>query len=187
MSVFSDAYQRAVSLPILQPLRLARFAASNDDPSRRPTLVEAGIWIGGIPSRRCWRELREAGATIAVCLLREGPPPGWTASVEQLLWLPVTDNEAPNRDQLAAGCRFLDAARQEGRTVFVFCGAGMGRAPTLYLAWRTKRAGETLDAAIERLRTARAVLRLTARQLAALRAWSTEPRGSARSPNPAPP
>ena len=102
----------------------------------------------------------------------EEPPPRWTADVEQLLWLPVVDNHAPNLGQLAAGCCFLDAAREQGRTIFVYCGAGMGRAPTLYLAWRARRAGETLDEEIARLRAARPVLRLTAGQLAALHSWS---------------
>jgi len=173
VSLFSEAHRIGVSLPILRAWRLSRLAACNDSAARRPTLVEPGIWIGGIPSRRRWRELRAAGVTAAVCLLREEPPPRWTADVEHLLWLPVVDNHAPNQGQLAAGCCFLDAAREQGRTIFVFCGAGMGRAPTLYLAWRARRAEEALDVEIARLRAARSVLRLTAGQLAALHSWST--------------
>ena len=181
VSLLSDAHRVAISLPILREWRLSRLAGDNDGVARRPTLVEPGIWVGGIPSRRCWRELREAGVTAAVCLLQEGPPPRWMTSLEQLLWLPVLDNHAPNHEQLAAGCCFLDAAREHGRTALVFCGAGMGRAPTLYLAWRARRVGETLNAAIERLRSARSVLRLTTRQVGALQSWFADPRGTARS------
>jgi Dual specificity phosphatase, catalytic domain len=172
---------KLTALPIVRAWRLSRLAACNDGAARRPTLVEPGIWLGGIPSRRRWRALRDAGVTDAVCLVEEGPPPRWMSSAEQLLWLPVVDNHAPNREQLAAGCGFLDGAREQGRTVFVFCGAGLGRAPTLYLAWRATRPGETLDAAMARLHTARSGLRITGRQLAALHAWSADPRGTGRA------
>ena len=172
MSLFSAAHEIAVSLPTLSGWRLSLRAVRNDLGSYRPTRVEPGIWIGGVPSRRRWRELRGAGVTAAVCLLREGPPPRWTGSGEQLLWLPVTDEHAPSQQQLATGCAFLDAAREQGRTVFIFCRAGVGRAPTLYLAWRARSGVETLDAAIARLRAARPGLSLTPRQLTALRSWS---------------
>src|SRR6266516_967056 len=87
VSLYSEARRIGVSLPILRAWRLSRLAVCNDSAARRPTLVEPGIWIGGIPSQRRWRELRAAGVTAAVCLLMEEPPPRWTADVEQLLWL----------------------------------------------------------------------------------------------------
>ena len=175
MTLLSESHRIVISLPIVRTARLALLAARNDSAVRRPTLVEPGIWVGGIPSRRCWHELCRAGVTAAVCLLREGPPPRWTTSVEQLLWLPVADRHAPTPEQFAAGWGFLDMTREQGRTILIFCGAGMGRAPTLYCAWRARRAGESLDAAIGRMCAARPVVSLTRRQLAALRSWSASP------------
>ena len=175
MTLFDASHRIVISLPIVRTARLSLLAARNDSAARRPTLVEPGLWIGGIPSGRCWHELCRAGVTAAVCLLREGPPPRWMTSVEQLLWLPVADRAAPTPEQVAAGCRFLDTMREQGRTILIFCGAGMGRAPTLYVAWRVRRAEETLDAAIGRTCAARSVVSLTPRQLAALRSWSESP------------
>ena len=172
VTLYREAHRVAVALPILRGWRLWLRAVRNDSASCRPTLVEPGVWVGGIPSPRRWRELREAGVTAAICLLREGPPPRWTSAVEQLLWLPVVDEHAPTQEQVATGCAFLDLTRAQGRGMFIFCRGGMGRAPTLYLAWRVRRAGETLDAAIARIRLARPGLCLTARQVAALRSWS---------------
>lgn len=172
MTIFAEARRIAISLPILRAVRLSLWSQRNDNPARRPTLVEPGIWIGGIPSRRCWHELCRGGVTAAVCLLREGPPPRWTTSVEQLLWLPVTDHYAPTPEQFTAGCDFLDRRHAQGSSSFIFCGAGMGRAPTLYAAWRARRTGEPLDAAIEKMCAARPVVSLTRRQVAALHSWS---------------
>ncbi|HWC73090.1 MAG TPA: dual specificity protein phosphatase [Gemmatimonadales bacterium] len=140
----------------------------------RPTEVEPGGWISGVPSQSTWRTLETAGVTHVVSLLGEHTPPRWLESAASVLWLPVRDRKAPTLSQLRAGVEFLEAARAAGHRVLVFCGTGSGRAPTMYAAWLLARDGGTPHQVIEALHARRAVVLPTPKQLAALEAWTSE-------------
>jgi len=138
---------------------------ANESLLRQPTEVEKGLWVGGVPLPRRWRELQVAGVGRVVTLLGEAAPAPWLASAESLLWLPVRDNHPPTMDQLRAGCAFLDAGRNGGR------------ATTLYLAWRIATTGEPLQGALAALRRQRPIADPTRRQLESLRQWEDERQG----------
>ncbi len=150
---------------------------SNEAPPRRPSEVEDGVWVGGVPLPRRWRALQVAGVKRVVTLLGEAAPAPWLGSAESLLWLPVRDNQPPTMDQLRRGCAFLDSARREGPGTLISCGAGIGRASTLYLAWRIATTGEPLQQALDALRRRRPVAAPTPRQLESLRQWEEELQG----------
>jgi hypothetical protein len=152
---------------------VAWLSMRNERGGNRPTEVESGCWIGGVPSRRYWRELEAAGVTHVVSLVGEAPPPAWLAAAA-VLWLPVRDRAGPTWAQLRAGVDFLDAARASSRRVFVFCGTGSGRAPTLYAAWLVARDGGTPAAAVKALHERRPRTAPTLRQMAALESWASE-------------
>ena len=159
------------------PLRTWRvywLGRGNESPRRQPTAVENGLWVGGVPLPRRWRELQVAGVSRVVTLLGEAAPPPWLDSAEALLWLPVRDNYPPTMDQLRVGCRFLDAGRNSGLGTLISCGAGIGRAATLYLAWRISTTGEALDVALAALRSRRSIADPTPRQMDSLRQWEEE-------------
>ncbi|HLZ44683.1 MAG TPA: dual specificity protein phosphatase [Gemmatimonadales bacterium] len=143
----------------------------NELSGNRPTEVEPGYWIGGEPTPRRWRELGNAGVTHVVSLVGETPPPGWLASAATVLWLPVRDRAAPTAAQLRIGVEFLEAARAAQRSAFVYCGSGVGRSATLYLAWLVAREGGTVMEMLETLRLRRPVVAPTGRQMAALESW----------------
>ena len=159
-------------LPLVRAAWAGWLRIRNDLRGNRPTEVESGCWIGGMPSRRRWRELEAAGVTHVVSLVGEASPPTWLASAATVLWLPVCDRAAPTLAQLRAGIEFLDAARVANGRVLVCCGAGLGRAPTLYAAWLLARQGLTPTAALDRLRERRPIAAPTPRQLAALESWA---------------
>jgi len=149
----------------------------NESPRRRPTEMEDGVWVGGVPLPRRWRVLQAAGVTRVVTLLGEASPAPWLRSAESLLWLPVPDNHAPTMEQLRRGCAFLDSARSsDGPATLISCGAGIGRASTLYLAWRMAT-GTPLERALDALRRRRPVVSPTRRQLDCLHQWGDELRG----------
>ncbi len=77
-------------------------------------------------------------------------------------------------DQLRRGCAFLDSARRDGPGTFISCGAGIGRASTLYLAWRIATTGETLQQALDALKRRRPIVDPTPRQLERLGQWEEE-------------
>lgn len=159
-------------MPVLRSLWLAVLRLRNEMPERRVTEVEPGVFVGGLPTRSRWAALHTAGVTHFVSLLAEVPPDPWLANAEAVLWLPVADTDAPSREQLRAGCDFLDAARVKGRSVFICCGSGMGRAPTLYLAWRLSREPRDVTSTISAVRIARPVVNPTVRQCEALERWA---------------
>ena len=140
----------------------------------RPTQIEPGGWLAGVPSRRVWRDLETAGVTHAVSLVGEHAPPGWLESAAGVLWLPVRDRAAPTLVQLRAGVEFLEAARTAGQRVVVFCGTGSGRAPTLYASWLLAREGGTPTQVVAALHARRSLVLPTPRQMGALEAWASE-------------
>ena len=154
---------------------------ANESPVRQPTEVEKGVWVGGIPLPRRWRQLQVAGVGRVVTLVGEAAPVPWLASAESLLWLPVPDNHPPTMDQLRVGCAFIDAGRngggRGGPATLISCGAGIGRATTLYLAWRIATTGEPLQEALAALRRRRPIADPTRRQLESLRQWEEERQG----------
>ena len=161
----------------LRTLWVHWLARSNEAPERRPSEVEEGIWVGGIPLPARWRALEAAGVTRVVTLVGEAAPRPWLSSAESLLWLPVHDNHAPTMDQLRRGCAFLDSARRDGPATLISCGAGIGRASTLYLAWRIATTGEPLQDALNALKQRRPIVDPTPRQLERLGQWEEELRG----------
>jgi hypothetical protein len=168
--------RRIRRLPFLWALRLARLRAANEAPDRRPTEVEPGLFVGGIATRERWVALRAAGVTHVVTLLAETPPDPWLANAEAILWLPVVDRHPPSQAQLQAACAFLDAARARGGGVFIQCGLGMGRAPTVYLAWRARVARLDVATALRAVQQTRYIVHLTVSQREALERWVTDER-----------
>jgi hypothetical protein len=160
-------------VPLVREAWAMSLRVRNEWSGNRPTQVEAGCWLGAVPSRRRWRELEAAGVTHVVSLIREGAVPSWLASAAMVLWLPVPDRSAPTAAQLRAGVEFLDAAHASQQRVLVFCGSGKGRAPTLYAAWLLAREGISAAQAVEMLHERRPLVMPTSRQLAALQTWAT--------------
>lgn len=145
----------------------------NELPWRRPTRVEEGLWLGGVPTERRWRWLRARGVSRFLSVLGEAPPPAWLDDADDGLWLRVPDRNAPTADDLRRAVTFIDNSLSDQHTLFVFCGSGIGRAPTVYLGWRVPSAVE-LEPAIERLQGLRSIASLTSAQRAALHSWAAQ-------------
>ncbi len=159
--------------PGVRALRFARLRRRNESADRAPSEVEPGLWLGGVPSRRTWTALEGRGVTRVLSLFAEERPEAGLAGVAVLLWLPVPDREAPTAAQLASGCHFLHEGRRRREGTFVYCGSGMGRAPTMVAAWRIRERGEDAASAIAALRAVRPVVDPTAAQRDALAAWQS--------------
>ena len=90
--------------------------------------VDAKLWRGGAPSELGYRNLAAAGTTTVIDLRAEDGLEADQAIVEslgmRLIRIPVRDGQTPSSSQIAA---FLEATQQSEGTVFVHCGAGVGR------------------------------------------------------------
>jgi hypothetical protein len=147
----------------------------NELPWRRPTNVEEGIWVGGVPTVLRWRWLRARGVSRFVSLLGEVAPPAWLAGADDALWLRVPDRNAPSVEDLRHAMQFLDESRSLGAGVLVFCGSGVGRAPTAYVAWCVRRGAEP-SAALRHLQSIRPITSPTTLQRTALAGWASPDR-----------
>ena len=90
--------------------------------------VDGKLWRGAAPSEEGYRNLAAAGTTTIVDLRAEEGLEADNALVEslgmRLIRIPVRDGQTPSSSQIAA---FLEATQQSEGTVFVHCGAGVGR------------------------------------------------------------
>lgn len=104
-------------------------------PLRRVSQITPHLHVGGQYRRRGWPRLASRGITAVVNARIEFDdndagiaPPGY-------LHLPIVDNDAPTLEQLRAGAGFIAEQVAEGGVVYVHCGSGTGRAPTLAAAY----------------------------------------------------
>ena len=90
--------------------------------------VDNKLWRGAAPTETGYRNLAAAGTTTIVDLRAEEGLEADNALVEslgmRLIRIPVRDGQTPSSSQIAA---FLEATQQSEGTVFVHCGAGVGR------------------------------------------------------------
>ena len=90
--------------------------------------VDDKVWRGAAPTTEGYRNLARSGVTTVVDLRAEEGIEGDIRSVTDLgmkmVRIPMRDGQVPSTDEVEA---FLDATGQAPGTVFVHCGAGVGR------------------------------------------------------------
>lgn len=98
--------------------------------------IDDVVWRGANPSRSGYRALAGAGVTVVVDLRAEDDAAEHDAFVEGLgmrvVHLPIRDGQTPSSDDVG---RFLTVVRESRGTVFVHCGAGVGRTGAMAAAY----------------------------------------------------
>ena len=89
------------------------------------------------------------------------------------LYLPTVDDQAPTLEQLREGVTFIENEVSRGGAVYIHCGAGVGRAATMAVAYLIHR-GLMADEAWARVRRVRPFVRPTAAQIAQLERFAEQ-------------
>lgn len=136
------------------------------------TAVTPRLYVGGQFRPAQWVELHALGIRAVLSLQAEyvdqfhGPLP------EAVLRLDVQDFHPPAIDQIEAAADFITAQHQVGRTVFVHCHAGVGRAPLVAAAYLMRSQAYSVDDALAAVRQARPIIRPNRRQLQRLHEYA---------------
>jgi hypothetical protein len=115
-------------------------------PIRRVSQITPQLHVGGQYRRRGWPRLAARGLTAVVDVRVEFDDNDAGIAPPRYLYLPTVDDHPPTLEQLRAGAAFIAEEVGRGGGVYVHCGAGVGRAPTVAAAYLVS-AGLTPDQA----------------------------------------
>lgn len=114
--------------------------------------------------------LRKSGIHAVVNMRIEKDDAKLGLAPSQYCYLPTVDDEAPSLLHLQEGVQFIDRVIQDGGKVYIHCGAGVGRAPTMAAAYLIS-SGKNLSEALQMIKKARPFITITSPQMKALRVF----------------
>ena len=126
------------------------------------------LFLGGQHYRRGWQAMQAAGIT-AIVNLREAKFSDVKKGIggKRHLHLATVDNTPPTAADLMRGAAFVSDEIQRGGKVYIHCGVGVGRAPTMTAAC-LMTAGLSAEDALRQIKKTRPFIHLTAEQRRAL-------------------
>lgn len=142
-------------------------------PVRRYSQINPLLHVGGQHYPQGMAELRARGIRAVVNLRKEFDDAAAGISMDYYLHLRIRDNTAPDLDDLRAGVEFIQAQIGQGRGVYIHCGVGVGRAPTLAAAYLVST-GLSPDEAWDTLRAVRPFIWPNRRQRASVSQFARE-------------
>ena len=131
-----------------------------DRPIRSQCQVTDQLFVGPQFKQRGWRELQSWGITGVVNLRREFDDLSLSVAIPHYLHVPTTDDDSPAMSDLETGVAFITSQIENGGKVYIHCGAGVGRAPTMAAAYLVSQ-GDTPGQAFDRIRAVRSFIRPT--------------------------
>ena len=152
--------------------------------SLRYSQVTPHLYVGPQYGRRGKLALQRAGIKATVCLREEFNDEEHGLTLTDYSYLPVTDNTAPTLAQLDEGVVFIQRIIKAGGKVYVHCGSGVGRAPSIAAAYLIAE-GYPLDEAVAKMKRVRPFIRLLPVQLERLREYEIH-RAVKPTPEPVP-
>jgi len=138
--------------------------------SLRYSQVTPHLFVGPQYGRPGKSALQRAGINATVCLREEFNDEEHGLTLTDYCYLPVPDNTAPTLAQLDEGVAFIQRIIKAGGKVYVHCGSGSGRSPSLAAAYLIAE-GYSLDEAVAKIKQARPFIRLLPVQLERLREY----------------
>lgn len=108
--------------------------------------------------------LEEQGIHYCVNMRIERDDARFGLALPHYLYLPTIDDDAPSLDHLDQGVAFIQKAISEGGKVYIHCGAGVGRAPSMAAAYLMAN-GCDLEEALRLIKKVRPFIAITPKQM----------------------
>ena len=142
-------------------------------PALKYCRVTPNLFVGGQPRVRGMRKLERNGIHASVNLREESDDVARGVALRDHCHLPTPDDHAPSIHQLMEGVDFIRRVIDGGGKVYIHCGGGIGRAPTMAAAYLISK-GDSLENALEQIRAVRPFVNLTASQQKQLALFAKE-------------
>jgi len=117
------------------------------------------IYVGPQYRRAGKRRLLRMGINGSVNMRIEFDDAAHGLALEHYCHLPTVDDHAPTLDDLHQGVAFIHKVTAGGGKVYIHCGGGIGRAPTMAAAYFISQ-GLTSDEAISLIKKSRPFIRM---------------------------
>lgn len=140
---------RAVSLPWLTGRISLRYSR-----------ITPNLYIGPQYGQLGMKTLREAGVSASISLRAEYDDKEYGLAFPDYHHLPIVDNTAPTIEQLDQGVAFIKRVIGDGKSVYVHCGSGVGRAPTMVAAYLIAQEKLSVVDAIKKITETRPFIRI---------------------------
>lgn len=135
--------------------------------------VTPNLYVGPQFNARGKKFLELQGINGCVNMRIEKDDAQYGLALSQYLHLPTIDDDAPSLEHLEKGVDFIRQVISEGGKVYIHCGAGVGRAPSMAAAYLIAE-GHTLDEALALIRKVRPFITITPPQMAQLRCFEEQ-------------
>jgi predicted protein tyrosine phosphatase len=142
-------------------------------PIREVSEIQPRLHVGGQYRRRGWRRLESRGITAVVNMRIEVDDRQLGIAPERYLHLLVEDDHAPSLEQLRTGVDFITEEIEQGGSVYIHCGSGIGRAATMAAAYLVST-GLTEEDAWAHIRAVRPFIRPTQVQREQLQRYAAQ-------------
>jgi len=130
--------------------------------------VTPNLYVGSQHNYLGKRRLEQRGIQACVNMRVERDDAAFGLALNRYLYLPTVDDDAPSIEHLQKGVEFIREISQSGGKVYIHCGAGVGRAPTMAAAYLLTE-GYSLDEALALIRKARPFITITPPQMEQLK------------------
>lgn len=111
--------------------------------------------------------LQQNGINASVNMRIEKDDAAFGLDLPRYLHLPTIDDDAPSIEDLNRGVDFIRDVINSGGKVYIHCGAGVGRAPSMAAAYLMAE-GDSLESALDKIRQVRPFITITPPQQAQL-------------------
>ena len=142
-------------------------------PVRSLSEVTTQLHVGGQYRERGWDRLAARGVTAVVNLRIEYDDETAGIAPDRYLYLPTIDDTPPSLRHLRQGVQFITREAEQDGSVYVHCGSGVGRAPTMAAAYLVST-GLAPDAAWEMIRAVRPFIRPKPEQVSQVARFAEE-------------